>query len=194
MLRILTSNSALRRHVKSILLVKLIQQPKLDVNLSVVVLIADPQADIDQMFVSIPYKFFKWQPPELSASQRIEIGHMIAKVGRDAFVASLTSALLSSLDPNKSPISIFDVLRDAKDPPARVASSMRQKLIAGAFFISCFTLLVATGLITMFVVVTAVIAPITFGSLWWTGRKIERWAQDVLNEYAQSHACEMDCA
>jgi hypothetical protein len=120
----------------------------------------------------IPYKMFSWNPPELSAPQRIELGQAIAAVGRDAFLKAYKIRLMG---PNRAPFTFSDVLRDAAAPTP--AASPQQKLFAGALL----TALGAGAIGAPILIPLAFVMPVSGGSLWWMNRKIERWAQTLVD-------------
>lgn len=129
----------------------------------------------------IPYTIFSWKPPELSASQRIELGRAITAVGRKSFLNALKRRMA---EPGKKSFSWGDVLTEAevkREPP-----TFRQKFLATAALLGAMAIIFAIGKLPLLLIALAVVGPVTLGSWWWTTRKIDHWVQDVIEEYARS--------
>src|ERR1700682_4862805 len=96
----------------------------------------------------IVYQLFSWDPPELSAPQRIELGRAIAGVGSEAFVKALKKRLTAPAG-SQAPFTLDDVLSDAEAP---TVISLEQKLVSGALLAAAFAgVVLLGGLGTLFV-------------------------------------------
>jgi hypothetical protein len=144
------------------------------------------------MFVVIPYTIYRWTPPEFSSPEKIWLGGQIAKVGRKAFATSLKKRLSTpDREAKNKPFTFADVLADANTvytkpyaPPSISAA------LAGLIFLGFCFWIIATNhraLVTFFSAMLLV-GPITIGSLLWMNNKVDRWAQSLIDEYANAVA------
>ena len=146
------------------------------------------------MFVSVPYTIYGWTPPELSSSEKIWLGGEIAKVGRKTFTTALKRRLSApARGPSKTPFTFAEILTDAKhvrdEGHDHSAPPTRAILVALLFFGGCFWVIASNPrLLVTFLVVIAVVGPISIGSLLWMYNKIDRWAQSLIDEYADAVA------
>lgn len=131
----------------------------------------------------VVYRLFSWKPPELSDSQRIELGRAITAVGRKSFLDAFKRRLAES---GKEQFSWGDVLSDAEVQPARPTAT--QALFGAAVLLGALAFIFAIGKLPLLLIALAVAGPVSFGSWWWTTRKIDHWVQDVIEEYARSKA------
>ena len=146
------------------------------------------------MFVAVPYTIYGWTPPELSSSEKIWLGGEIAKVGRKAFATAFKQRVSApARGPNNTPFTFAEILTDAKKlrdgARARPAPPMRAVLVAILFFGGCFWIIASNPrLLVTFLIALAVVGPISIGSLLWMYNKVDRWAQSLIDEYADAVA------
>jgi hypothetical protein len=134
-----------------------------------------------------------WTPPALTLPERIWLGGEIAKVGRKAFATSLKRSLSDSSNwSNCKPLRFDEILRDAErlrdgknvQPPiSRTAAALLLLVFGGGV-----AFLIAAALNSRYLAAVAVAGTVSIGSLFWMSRKIERWAQKLIDEYSQSVA------
>jgi hypothetical protein len=132
-----------------------------------------------------PYSLFSWNPPKLSAPQRIQLGRAITVVGREAFVRALKIRLIDP-ESRQGLFTLANVLRDAEAPQTIVSS--HRKLFSVALLAAGVAAIVALGGLGPLLACSAIVLPISGGLLWRTNRKIERWVQSLVDEYARSTA------
>jgi hypothetical protein len=141
----------------------------------------------------IPYWLFQWTPPNLTEAERLLVGREISRVGSSAVVRCFKQHTWDAMRPGESNgFTLRDVLRDAepyRDPNyrrQREKPTMRQMVFAIVFLGGCFAILIGSGLIAIFLIALALVGPVTFGSMYWTFRKFERWVASVIDEYAHA--------
>ena len=116
----------------------------------------------------------------MPAAQRVALGQAIAEVGRDAFIKALKQRLTNPARYGHKPFTFADVLNDAVTPEQPTSPSVLVVggAVLGAGLVACLA----------FVPGAAVVLPFGLavggGTLWWMNRKIERWVQSVLDDYA----------
>ena len=136
------------------------------------------------MYIPISYNLYKWTPPDLSTQERIRLGGEIARVGRKEFVYALRMRLCNSAQPSHAkPFTLADVISDAAQyRPAE--STLAQRAMAILFFTVVIVILIISGLI----VPLLLIGSVTIGSLLWAYRKVDRWTQTLIDDYAHAIA------
>jgi TPR repeat protein len=146
------------------------------------------------MFVAVPYTIYGWVPPELSPSERIWLGGEIAKVGRKFFVAALKQRLSApARGKNKTSFTFAEILEDAKrvrdGGTNKTAPPIRAILVAVIFFGGGVWIIAShPRLLVTFLIAMAVVVPISMGSLFLMYNKIDRWAQSLIDDYADAAA------
>ena len=148
------------------------------------------------MSYPIRYTIYSWTAPDLSRDERVSLGKEIVRVGRKKFVIALKARALRtrrSGDAN-SKFSLLDVIQDAERMPAPgtpAVISTEQKvwsIIALLLIIvgmSLFARANRTLFIGRFVVPVLVLSPVVFGSFLRASTKIDRWAQELADEYIE---------
>jgi hypothetical protein len=127
--------------------------------------------------------YFYWEPPKLSQQERLALGQAIAAVGRKAFAKALWARLVDIRAERRS-FSYADVLNDVTAKPIAPASPWKARIGGIAFFGGGLVLLIATGLIFVFLMALV----LGGGTALWVYRRVDRWTQSIVDEYAGSVA------
>lgn len=137
--------------------------------------------------VIVPYTFFSWIPPSLTSEQRVWLGQEISRVGKKAFTSSLKRRVTGRPTGKQTPFTLKELLDDAKaiasTGTTEPRAPLRAVLPAAIIFSAALALLIAANLIVSFLIVIGIIGPIVVGSLAWTYKQIDRWAQSLLDDY-----------
>ena len=143
----------------------------------------------------LTYYLFDWKPPELSQSEKILLGKEIASIGRKAFVRALRTRLTDVRSPsNNKSFTIGDVLKDVRNPvDLRTAPAARSKAVVGTVILAAMFIVLAAFCVAFppLLIGIALTARATFGSMGWMNRKIDRWAQSLVDEYSHAVANEI---
>jgi hypothetical protein len=140
------------------------------------------------MTAFVRYRIYGWMPPNLSAEERMALGEAIVRVGRKQFVAVLKRRLSPPLHTTRGePFTFRDVLSDVqKGLPIRPKLSWPAILFALVFFSGCMWFIVSTPrVLTSFLITMALIIPVSLGSMLFMHRKIDRWVNEVADDFAK---------
>ena len=127
------------------------------------------------------YYTFSWTPPELSTMERIGLGQAISAVGREAFSKALKNRLFNTRYKNTK-WTLADVYNDIQYPEA--PPSTKQKLVLGALGIGAGAVFLAIGAPVL--IPLALCGSVTGASYWWAARKVDKWVQSIVDDYASS--------
>jgi hypothetical protein len=136
----------------------------------------------------IPYSIFQWKPPELSLSDRVRLGEKIAKVGRPAFVQALKARLAPPSGRKAEPFTFAEVLADAMTLQVKIEQQPVSPigiLIAVTFFGAAIAIVVQNP---RYLAAVIPALGVSLGTLVWVYRKVDRWTQGIIDDYAHAIA------
>src|SRR5262249_28764784 len=130
------------------------------------------------MFVM--YYLFQWKPPELSLSEKLWLGKEILKVGPDVFAKALKTRLTDTTA-QKKPFTWNDIFEDIRNPPKPepITKSQVAVVAATAAGVGAMCVAAAPALLAATPAIGAA-AGVTYASMWWMFKKIDRWIQDIV--------------
>ncbi len=140
------------------------------------------------MFIPVRYTIYSWSPPELSLDEKHWLGGEIERVGKRSFTLALKRKITQPGRNETDSFTYNDIIRNVEtlNVAERANVSLSDKILF-AIIVSIFAILVAAIpmrlKITMLIAIVAIV-PITFGSLYFVYRDIDRWTQQLIDEHA----------